>query len=797
MKGLVLAEKPSLMRAIQSAYQADKFSFDLDFAAFHGHLMGLAQPSDYHTEWEKWSIDELPLIPDKFRYLPVDRDSVQKILAKIKAGHYDFLVNACDAGREGELIFWSFYEANGLTLDVKRLWSSTTVESDLKQALHHLRPASDFDNLRASAKFRAEFDWLTGMNFSRAVSLKTKKKANIGRVVTPTLKMVVDREREIINFVPEAFYEVGMILEKDGEKFPGVVLVPPDLKQTRFTKKADAQAVLSSLKDTGTVLSVEKNRKSTKAPTLYSTLELQKDANRYYKFRATKTDALAQDLYEAGYISYPRTECRFIPTSLVPDIPKLLKPLERFPELTTPLTLVTPASIKAATTGKTYVDDSKLTDHHAIIPTTAVFDPSTLSADQYKLYLLIAKRFLAIFLPPYVIDVTSALIDCNGNTVKAAGRVVVDKGFSTLYQDKSKDTPLPPLNKGDIVKVSKGSLHEGSTKPPDRYTDKTLLDAMANAGRFVSAAEQRAVLKETAGIGTGATRSGILDKLEKTGMVKVDKGVFTPSAFGMSLIDAIGERDVCSPAMTAKWEELLRDLEEHGNPAKFEGKMLSYIKAETADIIAHVTADLSPFQFEEIGTCPLCGRAVVASKNFFRCVNYKAEKDPCTFIVSRKETMGTIVSEQDMKDMLAGKPTAVKTLTAKDGNKYKAALVINKDGRVAPAIGENAPKESAVRSKTNLIAGICKCPLCKDGRVYKAKKYYLCTNKDAGCPLILGQEICNAEITEEDVMSLIKGDTTVAKTFTWKTGKTGKAKLKGTVVKEGKDKSFKLEFIFT
>ena len=176
MKGLVLAEKPSLMRAIQAAYHADTYPFILDFAAFHGHLMEMAQPADYDASWEKWSLDTLPMIPKQFRYVPIDKDAVTKIMAKIEAGHYDFLLNCCDAGREGELIFWSFYEANELTLPVKRLWSSTTVEKDLRAALHNLRPASDFENLRASAKFRAEFDWLTGMNFSRAVSLKINRK---------------------------------------------------------------------------------------------------------------------------------------------------------------------------------------------------------------------------------------------------------------------------------------------------------------------------------------------------------------------------------------------------------------------------------------------------------------------------------------------------------------------------------------------------------------------------------------------------------------------------------------------
>lgn len=801
MKGLVLAEKPSLMRAIQSAYKSEppaSFGFDLDFAAFHGHLMALAQPADYNPEWKKWKVEDLPIIPDPFKYLPSDGESVSKILGKIRAGHYDFVVNACDAGREGELIFWSFYEANGLKLPVKRLWSSTTVESDLRKALHGLRDYSEAElvNLRSSSKFRAEFDWLAGMNFSRAVALKTGKKVNIGRVVTPTLKMVVDRENEIRSFKPETFYEIMAIMEKSGEKFPGVVMVPPESKQTRFADKSEAEKVLKSIGSTGTVKAVDSKKKAVKAPTLYSTLELQKDANKYHKWRSTKTDAVAQELYEAGYISYPRTECRFIPTSLVPEIPKLLKPLEAFPELKAGLALATPAAIAGATKGKDYVDNSKLTDHHAIIPTTAVFDPSKLSDDQRKLYLLVAKRFLAIFLPPYTTAGTTALIDSNGVLLKANGRAIIDKGFSILYENKTKDVILPPLTKGDTVNIGKPTVKTGETKPPDRYTDQTLLDAMANAGKFVSAAEQRAILKETAGLGTGATRSSILKKLEDTGMVTIEKSHYIPTDFGISLIETIKIRDICSPALTAKWEERLRTLEEKGNNAEFKKAMLDYIQKETADILLNVTADLSAYDSETVGACPICGKPVIAGKKYYRCINYKKDPTPCTFIVSRESFMGASISIADMKAMLAGKPTKEKTLTTKDKRTFKIPLTI-KDGRVAPAFSDSGPKTGPY-SKDNMktIEGLCDCPLCGKGKVFLAKNYYLCTNRDNGCQLTVGKEICSAPISPEDVKTLVRGGETSPKKFVWKSGKSGTAKLKGNIQDGESGKLLKLQFIF-
>jgi len=794
MRGLVLAEKPSLMRAIQEAYNTGSFPFQLDFAAFHGHLLTLAQPADYHEEWKKWDIAALPIIPDQFKYVPVDKASIDKIMQKIKVGKYDFLVNACDAEREGEHIFWSFYEANNLTLPVKRLWCSTTLVGDLQAALSTLQDASRFQNLRDSAAFRAQFDWLAGMNFSRAISLKTNKKSNIGRVVTPTLKMVVDRELEIRNFVPSSFYEVQAKMNK-GEDFLGTVLVPPDLKQTKFDSKAEADKARMGLGKVGTVKDISFKTKSENAPTLYSTTELEKDANKYYKFRASKTDAITQTLYEAGYVSYPRTSCRFISTSMVPEIPKLLKPLDNFPELNAGLKLVTPAAIKKATTGKTYVDDAQLTDHHAIIPTGAVFDPSTLSDDQRKIYLLIAKRFLSIFLPPYIVNTVTMLIDSNGWTIRSSGRTVVDKGFSILYQDKSKDIILPDMKKGDEVKILETKVKVGKTQPPARYTDKTLLDAMSNAGKFVSEAEQRAILREAEGIGTPATRSSILEKIEKTGMCNVTKGTYFPTDYGMTLIDTIKDRDIASPAITANWEKKLKQLEKHGHPEQFKADMVSYIQEETADIIAHVNADMSAFRFETIGKCPLCGKPVIMTENYYRCVQYKAEKDPCKFIISRKEVFGIKLSKSDMTVMLDGKPTKEKKLTTKDGREFTAALII-KDGRVAPAFAETRPEGSLDKDKIHLKEGICKCPLCEDGQIFPGKKWYFCSNRGKDCHFTVGMTICGANITNEDIVTLVSGKPVGPKLFTWKSGKQGKAKLIGSNAENKDGKEFRVKFVF-
>ncbi|MBR2894181.1 MAG: hypothetical protein IKC03_00800 [Oscillospiraceae bacterium] len=790
MKGLVLAEKPSLMRAIQSAYQNGKYPFSLDFAAFHGHLLELANPGDYTPNWKKWRADTLPMIPEQFMYLPKDQKSIQSIMGKINSGNYDFLVNACDAAREGELIFWSFYEANHLSCDVKRLWCSTTVEKDLQAALHDLKPAAMFQHLRESAAFRAQMDWLTGMNFSRAVSIKCGKKMSLGRVMTPALKIIVDREKEIAQFKSTTFYEIHALLDKGGTAFPAVLLALPDQKQTRFLSRSDAETVAASIGQMGQVIFSDCKEKRTKAPTLYSTLEMQKDANRYHKWSADKTDAIAQELYDAGFLSYPRTECRYLPTSMVDKIPELLKPLANWPELAPYMSLATSARIKETTTGKAYINDAELTDHHAVIPTETVFDPNVLSADQRKLYLMVAKRFLSIFLPPYVVENTTVLIESNGQRFKASGRIIKDKGFSVLYDDKSAEIILPDLKRDDTVGIVSKTIKEGKTTPPDRYTERTLLDAMANAGRFVSAEEQRMILKESAGLGTGATRSSILKKLKDTEMVRIEKNCYIPTDFGMSIIGVLGkDRDICSPGMTAQWEGKLRDLETNGNPDKFKREMIAYIEKETRDLLATITGDGSALDREVVGKCPICGKDVVIGKTYYLCSDYK---NPCTFIVSRSGIMGASITPSEMRGLLSGKPSKVKTLVTKDGRQFKSAFVLSTQGKIELAVSSTKIDQFTDPAKMIEWEKICKCPICNNGQIYRSKNYYLCTHKNEGCSFIIRKTVCGAAISETDIKDMVSGRITSDKIFTWKSGKTGVAKLRGYVTND----EFKIKFVF-
>lgn len=780
-KYLLLAEKPSVSRAIQQVYgdHRSEFTDNFDFSAFHGHLMELAQPAFYDEKFKKWNEVDLPIIPQTFVYEESDPESCKRLMAMIQNGHYDALINACDAGREGEHIFYSFYEAHKLTLPVFRFWASDNTDITILKALKTLLPSLRFDGLRQASKFRAQLDWLTGINFSRAGSIRTHKKLNIGRVVSPTLKIIVDREREITNFVPKDFFEIqGKFKAAAGEYF-GTMLVPPDNKITRFDQKADAEAAQKNLGKAGTIQSVESKKKSIKAPTLYSLLELQKDGSKYFGYAADKTLVIAQSLYEKKLTTYPRTESRFLPTNMVPEIIKHLKPLENT-TLKPFVQAITQTRINQVTSNKDYVDNAKIEDHHAIIPTMDMPNFAALLPDEQNLYLLIGKRLVSIFMDPYVVENTTILTDVGGQLFKSTGKIEVDKGYSVLYASKSRDSILPPVKKGDAADLVATKLHEGQTVPPDRFNTATLLDAMQNAGNYVSSVESRKILKESAGLGTSATRAEMLKKLEATGMVSVKKTVYFPTPFGLSLIDTIGDRMICSPEMTANWEKKLKGLEDGSYQGDFAVEMKQYVTVETKDMLDNIINDLSAYDATEVGVCPKCGAAVIAGKNYYRCVQYKKEPNPCDFICG-KEYLGAKISETEMKALLAGKQTAEKDMVTGKGVKFKSALKIE-DGRVKPSFAIAAKRETEAPlnpEEIRDIKSLGSCPHCKTGKIYEGTEFFLCTNRNtSSCNWQIKKKIKSADVSSKDVKALLSGKETDSKSFIWANGKKGTAKLK-------------------
>lgn len=803
MKGLLLAEKPSVMRAIREVYEKDPGILKgdvLNFGAFHGHLMELAPPDYYDKNNAKWTTDALPIIPKQFVYLPSDKVSVDRLLDEIRSGGYDYLVNACDAGREGEHIFYSFYEANKLTIPVKRYWASDNTELGIKTALGHLLDPKETDGLRVAAKLRAMFDWLTGINFSRAVTLSGGTKVNVGRVMSPTLKIIVDREKEILNFVSQDFFEVVGEFSSGGETYLGRHLRAPDFKSSRFTSKNEAKIVADKLTKgkTGVVAEVRKKHNSVSAPTLYSLVELQKDANKYWHYKADKTLDIAQSLYEAGLLTYPRTDSRALPSAMATEVYGHLKAIKEQPELTKYVDSLTKSHVDSVMKDKTYVNDAKITDHHAIIPTAMPVSKAKkpLSADEKNIYLLVAKRFLSIFMEPYETENTTIITNVDGLIFTTSGKVELNKGFSVLYTSKTKDIILPALKKGDKVQVVKGTVKEGKTQPPDRYTTRTLLEAMTNVASQITDSALRKILRDSEGIGTSATRAEIIKKLETTEMVKVIKNVYIPTDFGMAVVNAIGDRDICSPMLTAKWEQKLHAIEDGKYRAiDFKKEMVDFVSDETDDILSNNT-DLQKALSgcngapTIVGICPVCGKNVFERANTYCCGGYKPKAqrgaEDCYFAFG-KEFFGANISCEEAKDILNGKQTKEKHMVSpKTKKNFTAAVGLKKEVgedkketiRVSPIFPDRvAPTDEVDPTTLKPSDFLGTCPQC-GGKIYESKNNYLCTNGHAGgCKFSISKRIKGANISSKEIKQILSGKDSSPIVFKWSENKTGTAKL--------------------
>lgn len=752
MHGLLIAEKPSVMRAVEAIYkkEASKLPYTLDFAAFHGHLMQLQEPEDYDPSWKSWQ--NLPVVPAEFRYKASDKKSVDLLTAKIKAGNYDFLVNACDAGREGEHIFYSFYETQGLRLPVKRFWVSSVTAPALKKGLSDLRDSKDYNGLRQSAKLRAQLDWLVGMNFTRAATNRKGEITSIGRVQTPVLKLIVDRELQIRNFKPEDFYELKGKFKVNGEEFTAVHMIAPDLKETRFKQKSDANAVEASAKSKtpGMIAEATNEVKSVSAPTLYSLTELQKAANRYLKFKPDKTLAIAQKLYEGGLLTYPRTESRFLPTDMIPEIPTHIKPLVSVPDLAAVASGIGQADIDRMLKGK-YVDDAGITDHHAIIPTDQVPNWSALSKEEQDVYTLVGKAFLAIFLPPCQSAVSTILVDVGGHIFKANGSVETDPGYTVLYPKKAKKGgKLPACKKGDKADLIKTSVTKGTTKPPDRYNPETILSAMKNAGQDLPDSAMRSTLREAEGLGTPATRADILAKLETREYVKIEKNAYYALDKGMHLIEDVGDRPFSSAALTAEWEGKLQAIEKGTYSGNFRAEMESLVTSETSYLLSNIKGTYG----QVVGKCPLCGGDVVDVGKGYICKNRKKD-DPnaCRFWVT-KNIAGYDLTEKDIQDLLAGNATEIRHFVH-NGRKFDSCIVPD--------------KEKGVKFQSIEYPTVGTCPFC-GGNVVETARGYICRNRKKddpnSCTLRIPKFIAGCTIEKKDVQFILAGKATEIKQFT-------------------------------
>lgn len=592
----------------------------------YGHLITMAYPDAYNPSYKAWRIEHLPIIPDEYKYIVIDEKGIKKqydVVSSLMCRSDVELIYCCtDSGREGEYIFRLVYNQSGSDKPVKRVWISSHTDDSVKKGISNAKDISAYDSLSKAAFSRAKEDWLFGMNFSRmytgrfgrelANHLKEEKSAviAIGRVMTCVLGLVVERELEIRYFTPKIHYgvigkfnsETTDIVYKGkwqpgGREKTSKKDATEEVKienEEKYISKEEAEKVIEKTKGfRGEIINVEIKVKNEQPPLLFNLAELQAECAKKYKIPVDKTLEHAQKLYERKLISYPRTDSRVLSTDVLEEIPKILNGIFKIPEYRDIVSAIKSfGEFKINKKNKRYVDNSKITDHYAIIPTYETIDPVKLDRESRLIYELILRRFLSAFYPPAKYNtvrietmVNEELFVSNDKTLKEAGWKSIYEAFIQKTIDKKEEdeteAPIDKLKKGEHVKSVEFELEEKETKPPSRYTDGSLILTMEKAGKFIENEELREQIKTT-GIGTSATRSGIIKKLNNIGYIDINSKtqVVTPTGKGEAIVEIISKtaRELLNPSLTASWEKGLIMIENNETTESvFQEKLYSYI----------------------------------------------------------------------------------------------------------------------------------------------------------------------------------------------------------------------------
>ena len=668
---LVIAEKPSVAQSIAAVLGAtqrkDGYLEGNDYLVSWcvGHLVELAQPESYEEAWKKWSYESLPIIPQEWQHeVKSDTKAQYQILKKLMHDdRVDAVVCATDAGREGELIFRLTYNMAGCRKPMKRLWISSMEESAIRDGFHNLRPGSDYDNLYHSALCRQEADWLVGINGTRLFTVLYGGKAlKVGRVQTPTLAMLVDRESKIMNFKKEAYYMAHIM----GNGLDAV--------SEHISDKTEADRIAETCENgQALVTSVVKKEKWVAPPKLYDLTTLQRDANRLFGFTAKQTLEYTQSLYEKKLVTYPRTDSQYLSDDMEGTAKNVIEAIFN--------SLLFEQNIMFNPDIKRILNSKKVTDHHAIIPTMEIIkqDLKAIPESEMKILSLCANRLLCATGEKHIYNSTKAVITCNNTVFKVSGKEVWKNGwkefedfFKNSYktaEDKSdaeEEKKLPELREGMMIAVEQTKVSEHFTQPPKHYTEDSLLSAMERAG-----VEDMGDEVERKGLGTPATRADIIEKLVKDGFVKREKKQMIPTEDGMKLITILPDV-VKSPKLTADWENELT-LVSKGEVAAEQ--FMSGIEAMVTDLVKtyHSVSDEHKAMFgtckggqEVLGKCPKCGADVVKGKFGAYCTG------KCGMNVGK--ALGVTLSDTQVKSLLQGKKILVKGLKGKKGS-YDAYLI--------------------------------------------------------------------------------------------------------------------------
>ena len=685
---LVIAEKPSVAQSIAGVLGAterkDGYMEGNDYIVSWcvGHLIELAQPESYDEALQKWTYESLPIIPDTWQHeVKSDTKAQYKVLYQLMYDNrVDSVVCATDAGREGELIFRLTYNMAGCDKPMQRLWISSMEESAIKEGFSNLRPGSEYDHLYESALCRQEADWLVGINGTRLFTVLYGGKAlKVGRVQTPTLAMLVDREAKIMNFKKEAYY-VAHILGN------GL-----DAVSEHICDKAEAEKIAGACANgQALVTAVVKEEKWIAPPKLYDLTTLQRDANRLFGFTAKQTLEYTQSLYEKKLVTYPRTDSQYLSDDMEGTTRNVIEAIFN--------SLLFEQNIMFNPDVKKVLNSKKVTDHHAIIPTMDIVkqDLKAVPESEMKILSLCANRLLCATAEKHIYNSTKAELTCNGMVFKVSGKEIWKNGwkdyedfFKNSYKtsegkkDSDDTKKLPELAEGMTIEVEQTKVSEHFTQPPKHFTEDSLLSAMERAG-----SEDMDDDVERKGLGTPATRADIIEKLVKDGFVKREKKQMIPTEDGMKLITVLPDV-VKSPKLTADWENELAQVSKGEVSA---GQFMAGIKAMVSDLVKtyHNVSEEQKNMFAQeqkvFGKCPNCGKDVVNGKYGVYCVG------KCGMNVNR--VMGKVLTEEQVKNLLAGKKTLLKGLTSKAGKKYDAYIIpegteeysYTKDGEVKSGV---------------------------------------------------------------------------------------------------------------
>lgn len=746
MVKLVVAEKPSvardLARVLGARSKRDGYfeGEDLWVTWCFGHMVQLAEPDAYNPLWKSWRRDQLPMLPERFQLAPIPSSMEQwRVLKRLMLSkEVDIVVNACDAGREGELIFRYVYELSGCKKVMQRLWLASLTDQAVKRAWGQLRAGAEYDALADAARCRAEADWLVGMNATRALTIQARAGApagkgalmSVGRVQTPTLAMVVQREQAIEGFVPRTFWQIfctfgvqdgepptyeGMWFDeekerarkkgggakRDGEEWEEVGEADP----TRLWTWGEVDAVLAALKGaSGKVRKMEQKDVRERPPLLFDLTSLQRAANQRYGFSAQHTLDVAQALYERHkLLTYPRTDSNYLTNDMKGGLEKIVQAVNQGPwapfcdYLLDNLPLNTSSRI---------INDAEVGDHHAIIPTDRSPSGEGLTADEKRLYDMVVRRFLAAFYPDAVFATTRIETEAAGQLFVTRGRMRREAGWQEVEptaaerkqgasltsearearKNKQKDEgpQLPLVAVGDGVSVERVRQHEGQTQPPKRFNEATLLGAMERAGQELDDEVMRRAMKE-AGLGTPATRASMIETLLKRGYIERDGKALVPTAAGRALIEAIRSDELKSAALTGQWEARLahvaagkvsrKDFMEETR--RLCERLVSELLSSSVAIPASALGETSGAG-EVLGRCPVCRGEVTEGFHAYGCSNGRT----CTFVIFKK-IAGKDIKPNLVKLLLSGKTSQVfKGFKSKSGKSFEAALKLNAEGKV-------------------------------------------------------------------------------------------------------------------